>query len=208
MMNPSPPSPPSTTAFPSELHGRLRQATRATHHVLDHHPLLAPLVRSGLTRRQYGHALAALYPVHERVEAGILAFLARRPGLFDFEPRRKLVALASDLAALGQVPLPAGADFPAPDSLGALIGVLYVIEGSTLGGQVIARTLRQSSDDNLPVAFFTHYGDQVLPRWQAFLAFAERCPAGEIELAAHSAVALFQAISSHLDTCLPRLAGD
>jgi len=194
MMNPSP-SP--------ELHARLRQATRQAHHVLDHHPLLAPLVRPGLTRLQYGHALAALHAVHEQVEAGILAFLARRPGLFDFESRRKLAALESDLTALGRAPLPAGTAFPVPDSLGALIGVLYVIEGSTLGGQVIARTLHQSSDGNLPVAFFTYYGDQVLPRWQAFLAFAESCPAEEIEAAASSAVALFQAIAAHLDVCLP-----
>jgi heme oxygenase len=44
----------------SELHDQLRQAAKAPHRLVDHHPLLAPLIRSELTEKQYGDALAAL----------------------------------------------------------------------------------------------------------------------------------------------------
>jgi len=45
------------------LHRHLRQATKQPHHVLDHHPLLAPLLRKELSVMQYGNALAALHGV-------------------------------------------------------------------------------------------------------------------------------------------------
>lgn len=63
------------------LHHHLRQATKQLHHTIDHHPVLAPLVRPDLTPVQYGHALEALHGV--QVQVAILEFLARHPGLFD-----------------------------------------------------------------------------------------------------------------------------
>jgi heme oxygenase len=182
------------------LHQRLRQATKLAHHDLDHHPLLAPLIRPNLTLDQYGRALEALHAVHCQTEPAILAFLDDRPGLFDYHARRKLAALESDLVALGRAPVRLASALPPPDTLGALIGILYTIEGATQGGQFIARNLHQLPLVNLPTAFFDAYGDLTQQRWNEFLQFAaSQCPADEQDLAVAAAVAMFDAIKRHLD---------
>ena len=185
----------------SELHRRLRQATRLPHHALDHHPLLVPLVRAGLSRDEYGAALEALHGVHTYAERGILAFLSKHPVPFDYAPRRQIPALESDLAALGRTPIRLAVDFfPVPQSVGALVGVLYVLEGSERGGQVIARILQERPLLNLPTAIFSGYGSLSHQRWDEFLPFAEaQCPADEQEIAGATAISMFEAIQGYLD---------
>ncbi len=184
----------------SQLHRVLRDATKLSHHALDRHPLLAPLLTRELTVMQYGAALAALHGVYAQAEDVCLSFLDEHPGLFDYRSRRKLPALELDLAELGRTGVPSRMEFTAPQNIGALIGILYTIEGSTHGGQFIARSVRQLRGGNFPVRFFTGYGDRSSQNWKEFLAFAgDRCPAAEYEAATSTAMSLFQAIKDHLD---------
>jgi heme oxygenase (biliverdin-IX-beta and delta-forming) len=130
-----------------------------------------------------------------------------RPGLFDYASRRKLPALQADLAALGRVPVRLAVDLPVLESVSALIGVLYTIEGSAQGGQHIAPLLRQHAGANLPTAFFDDYGTLSSRRWDEFLQFADAaCPQQEWESAAGAAAATFEAIQAHLDACHGQLA--
>lgn len=196
----------TNTLSSSSLQYLLRQATKLPHHALDHHPVLAPLVRPDLTLVQYGNALEALHGVQVHAEACILAFLEHHPGLFDYQSRLKLGAIESDLAALGRIPIRLNTKFPVPETIGGLVGVLYTVEGSTQGGQVIARTLRELPLEDLPVQFFTGYGDMSQQRWDEFLQFAEtHCPEEEREVAVATAVLLFDAIKCHLDVYLSHL---
>lgn len=186
----------------TSLRQALREATKEPHRELDHHPLMAALLRPQVTLGDYADALAALHGAYAAAEAGILAFLALRPGLFDYAGRLKLPALESDLAMLGRVPVSHRAPLDVPHSLGELIGVLYTIEGSTLGGQVIARQLAENLGVGIPLSFYRCYGDAVLPRWQAFLEFAEAaCPESELDLALAGAVSCFEAFRRQLDDC-------
>ena len=167
--------------------------------------MLAPLVARNLSVVQYGDALAALHGVYAQAEGWIIAFLDQAPGLFDYQLRLKLPALESDLAQLGRPAVLSRMAFSAPQAVGALIGVLYTIEGSTQGGQFIARALQQIHGENLPTQFFNGYGDRSSQYWQAFLEFADTgCPVGEYDLAATTAVSLFDAIKCHLDVACGR----
>jgi len=49
-------------------------------------------------------------------------------------------------------------------------GVLYVLEGSTLGGQIIRREVAQRFPDQAPLIsrFFQPYGDRTRPMWTDF----------------------------------------
>jgi len=193
------------TSTPSELHLRLRQATKLAHHALDRHPILTPLLRADLSVAQYGDALAALHGVYAQAEDWIRTFLEQHPGLFNYSVRRKLPALESDLASLGRTPVPAVEDFTAPQTIGALIGILYTLEGSTLGGQFIARSLSQIPESNLPTRFFSGYGELSRQRWEEFLQFADaKCPIGEYEDVVATAISLFGAIKTHLDLAAQR----
>jgi len=159
-----------------------------------------PLLRSDLSAVQYGDALAALHDIYAQAETWVLGFLAQDSGLFDYRSRRKLPALDADLAALRRTPVRRLTNFSASPTLGALIGILYTLEGSTLGGQFIARNLIQLPRPSLPMQFFTGYRDLTRQRWEEFLQFADTaCPIGEYEEAAANAVSLFGTLKTHLD---------
>jgi heme oxygenase len=187
---------------PSTLHQQLRLATKEPHHALDHHPLMARLLAPDISRREYGDALVAMHGVVASAEAALLAYLSHHPALFDYAPRRKLAALEADLAVLGRHPAGTAVALPAIACHGALFGTLYTLEGATLGGQFISARLRQQGAGDFPLQFYTVYGDQTRSRWLAFLEYAEqRCPPAEYGRATATAVALFDAIRGHLDTC-------
>ena len=109
-------------------------------------------------------------------------------------------ALQADLRSLQRTPLPLAWDFNAPQTRGALIGILYTLEGSTLGGQFIARHLSQLPGPKLPRRFFTGYGELTPQRWDEFLRFVETQSApSDCEDAIATASSLFGAIKTHLD---------
>jgi len=190
----------TNTPPPSELHRRLRHATKLPHHFLDHHPVLLPLIRSDLSIVQYGDALAALHDIYAQAEAWVLEFLAQNSGLFDYDSRRKLPALEADLGALRRSPVENHIIFAASPTIGSLIGILYTLEGSTLGGQFIARNLNELPHAALPMRFFSGYGELTWQRWQNFLQFADAaCPIDEYERATAAAVSLFGTLKTHLD---------
>lgn len=180
------------------LHAALRNATKALHDELDHHALLAPLLRKSLTRQQYGEALMALHGIFAVLEEAVWD-PATRAG-FDYRDRRKTPAMEADLRELGHEFSPSRISILPPRSIGALTGMLYTLEGSTLGAQAIARQLPRSDAWPLPMRYFSGYGDQTLARWQAFWAFVERvCPAEAVDQACVTAVMTFEAIKCQLD---------
>ena len=89
---------------------------------------------------------------------------------FDYAERRKLPSLAADAKALGLDEFTAFEGVPSLPTLAHVFGSLYVIEGSTLGGQVISRHLAQHlgiTPEN-GGAFFSSYGPSVGPKWKKF----------------------------------------
>lgn len=173
--------PASRRSASGGLRSMLRQATHADHVRLNGHPLLAPLTRPQLTRPHYGRVLVAYFHFYRCLEARIDQAEQRLPGALPYAERRKTPWLASDLVHLGLAP---GASAPAPmaawdvgpiDGLGALAGVLYAVEGSTLGGQVIGRHLAGNLGltSREGARFFNAYGAETESRWQAFLAWLE-----------------------------------
>lgn len=179
----------------SSLATHLREATQAAHRRLDHHPLLTELLSPTLTREVYGQSLAALYGAHGAVES-VLA---------DFAPAAllppRLPGLAADLAALGVVPRPLTVAVPQPGNAAEQLGMLYVIEGSNLGGLVIARQLARHLPASAPRSFFG--GSEGLPRWQRFWTFAQSCIRPEhFDRAAMAATVTFEFYRKHLDSCL------
>jgi heme oxygenase len=199
------PPPPHTAS----LRAALRSATHAAHVRLNQHALLAGLTRRGYPLDQYHSVLRAYFQFYRLVENAIGAAITQiNPG-FDYSERRKLGWLEADLAHFQINPLADPDHTPAAlrnlriDTPGKLIGVLYVIEGSTLGGQVIARHLAENLNLTATTGarFFTAYGALIEPRWQAFLDWAESVQAaGEVHPeACAQATTLFQLLEELLD---------
>lgn len=184
------------------LRDALRVATRAAHHALDHHPLLAPLVRDDLDQAGYARALAALRGPQAAIESALLGYLDQSPGLFDYRLRRKLAWLDADLADLGHAPDPPPATWVTVTNPAEAMGMLYTVEGATLGGRFIAGRIRARHAEAWPLRFFTGYGDQTDTRWAEFwrVADATLAPA-EYPVAARTAAAVFEALLRHLERC-------
>ena len=64
-------------------------------------------------------------------------------------------------------------DFPEPSCVAEALGMLYVVEGATLGGNVILKRLRDNGAVRPEFAFLHPYGSQSGRMWKRFLGAAE-----------------------------------
>lgn len=118
----------------------------------------------------------------------------------DFTVRQeKVPSLLADLHYLGANPaaLPLCGNLPSYPNKFAALGGLYVIEGATLGGQIISRHLRRTFPfpAGLGDTFFRSYGDKVGQMWSSFrtvlLTYSSPSADGEI---IHAAQQTFDAL--------------
>ncbi len=116
-------------------------------------------------------------------------------------PRRRLHLLRADLATVGLSAraarmLPA---CPLPVLRGAAeaLGSLYVMEGSTLGGQVIERNVERclGLDGRCGCTYFAGYGTDTGRMWRLFLARLDLVPVADAERVADGAVATFERLA-------------
>jgi heme oxygenase (biliverdin-IX-beta and delta-forming) len=124
----------------------LRAATHGVHMRLHRHPLFAALADGVISPPSYRELLIRLYGFHAPLET--LLVKAVSTASIDLQMQRRLRAarLRSDLQDLGvdQVAInriPLATAMPNLSTTGRTIGALYVREGSTLGGRILARRL-------------------------------------------------------------------
>ncbi|WP_158285663.1 biliverdin-producing heme oxygenase [Pseudohoeflea suaedae] len=121
----------------------------------------------------YGRFLEAQARIFPVAEAALAASGEYRT-LPDWDRRFRADALIADLATLGIAP-PQSMPFELQDRPGAATGLAYVLEGSRLGGKLIARKLAQAGLHDAPTSFIAHGADQRF--WQSFTAWlANRHP--------------------------------
>ncbi|MDO8298421.1 biliverdin-producing heme oxygenase [Lacisediminimonas sp.] len=151
----------------------LRESTNSHHRNLESSPLLSALFKPDFDRTAYTLILKKFYGFLLPLEA-----LVYEPALWsgwglDIERRRKASLLEKDLIYLGcgQYDLgtiPLCRDLPPTGDINMCLGILYVCEGSTLGGQVISKKLSQSlgTGPERGGSYFSGYGSQTVPLWK------------------------------------------
>lgn len=153
----------------NDLRARVRDATGTEHQRLEAGLDVFTRVATPAGRRAL---VAGFHRLHAGAEAAMAPHLARLPGL-DFEARRRTPHLLKDLAALGgEAGAPAAAK--GCGGLGAALGWMYVLEGSTLGGRMIRRRLEAAGQTLTGLSFLDPYGDQGGQRWRMFIEVLER----------------------------------
>jgi len=174
----------------------LRRQTRLQHEALERQGVFAGIVRPDVRLDDYGRLLDLLWRFYAAVEPAVLRAVASQPEISLYRPR--LALLAADMTALGRA-LPAPGDIALPlASAGQLLGAIYAIEGSALGGQVIARHLRKSlgSEVGGALGFFDGLAVNVGSHWQDVLALLRRSLTGP--MAAEDALRGAQGVFSAL----------
>lgn len=163
----------ATLRDPADLLARLRRDTADAHDRLEAE---LDLLRRPLDRRRMLHVLERFYGFHAVWEGAM-----RRSSIGPFfEARRRMAHLTADLTAMGlgpnalnTLPLCAAAARLAGTRESA-VGALYVMEGSTLGGQVISKALADA--DWLPpggIAYFNPYAERTGAMWRSFRDWAQ-----------------------------------
>lgn len=127
------------------------------------------------TMEDYGHMLRWMYSFYAPLETLIRKQLT--PDLLpDINKRIRAGYLLRDLREIGAPNLEFRTcrEFPPIDSAGKAIGALYVLEGSTQGGRIIAGILQSRLGVNIPTSYFNGYGDENSHMWQAYKDFLDQ----------------------------------
>lgn len=179
---------------------QLRQATREAHSRIER---ALPLFQLGLTLPLYTRVVAAFYGFYAPLEPLCQEAAGRTRSALDLATRAKTPLLANDLARLGYtteavLALPRCISLPPVASMSAALGVLYVMEGATLGGQIISRHLNDalSLQAHEGVAFFTGYGDQTRDMWKRFAVLMETADGLDIDASITAAVKTFDTLDA------------
>ncbi|QCF24904.1 biliverdin-producing heme oxygenase [Hydrocarboniclastica marina] len=168
---------------PGSLLLQLRQATQQAHLRVERHALLASLLSSGLDLPRYLRILRAFHAYYQTLEPGLskasLAMLPTQSAGYHYIPRAEI--LAEDMQDIQGSHSP---ESPRPDSKkcavrrtpGHILGWLYVLEGATQGGRIIAP--RVSRELGLSVSYGARYFNLYQQgQWRSFQALVEGCQA-------------------------------
>ncbi len=161
---------------------RLREETRELHSHAESRPLQQQIARGDVDRDRFAAYLGQLYLVHQKLESALQNAASGNPaiGKLATVDRMRVPDLESDLRFYRLDPNdlePGAAAIEFHDAIDrmnaedpvALLGSLYVLEGSTNGGKFLARVLRREWNlDEEGLSYFDPYGNEQPQRWAAF----------------------------------------
>jgi heme oxygenase len=162
---------------------RLKAETSEVHAQTETIPFNAGIMAKTMPQARYAGQLACWFRVHEVLEASLNASVdpvvqAAWPGTTERAP-----LLQADLAWHVDADVPAEAEQATTDmvewvgGVGAsdprcLLGILYVLEGSTLGGMILSKCIAEmyGCDGDAGLAYYSAHGNKVMPNWMEFKA--------------------------------------
>lgn len=151
----------------------LRSSTSQAHTALEELPVSESILKPDVTDVEYTHYLTLMRDVVKDVEENIYPVV--KPYIADLDSRLRTKHIEADLENLGAVSTPA--EKPISGGIteeitpGFAFGVLYVLEGSTLGGRVILKNINKvlGHDAENGAAFFNGHGALTGPQWKSFV---------------------------------------
>ncbi len=152
----------------------LRQATARSHKDLESLPISVSIIDPNVTKAEYAAYLLLMRDVVADTEENIFPLLE---GIIpDLEQRAKARYIDKDLASLG---IEASSTHLKPMtrnlkeiSTAFALGIMYVVEGSSLGGRVILKNINTALGYNADngASYFAGYGGQTGSYWKNFLS--------------------------------------
>jgi heme oxygenase len=133
-----------------------------------------PLLKPNLKLAEYRSHLIKMLGFYSPLEASLAQYSLAFGDALGIAQRFKTEWIHADLIALAEpaehiANAPKCSNIPQITSAPKCVGVLYVIEGSTLGAQVIRRSLIEHLDlDETKLHFYTGYGSETRSMWHSF----------------------------------------
>lgn len=149
---------------------RLRAKTSVAHTNLEQLPVSVSIVNPNVTNEEYVHYLNLMHDVVKQAEEEI--FPALTAFVPDINDRNKTSLLENDLKTLGFSKTQLHKPFENTASMtpAFAMGVLYVVEGSSLGGRVILKNIHTAlgHTEEKGATYFAGYGNQTGSKWKSF----------------------------------------
>ena len=164
---------------------RLRTATAESHTNIEANPVLSRLLAADLTRAEYKKSVERYYGYFAPLEELLASCEEWTQRVPHFASRLRSARLKADLETLGLSDqeisaLPLCSQFPPLSNYGSFLGTLYVLEGSNLGGRLIAKHLGTFAFAQSAHSFFSSDPAATSTNWKSFLALLNE-PVSETE---------------------------
>lgn len=192
----------STSAITSNFLTDLKTQTADSHKKLEELPVSMSIMSPNMKIEDYTYYLSLMHDVHNDTET--LVFPVFSDLINDLEQRRKKHLIEADLLFLNSDKKEEEKVFETEGISAAFaLGILYVVEGSTLGGRFILKNVSKFPElsGDKGVSYFNGYGEKTGSFWKSFLSFLSEyeqendCGEAIIE----GAIFAFDSIYKHFD---------
>ncbi len=182
------------------LHERLKVETAASHKDTEKTLHFEKTISS---KESYLKLLKGFYGFYLPVEKDLLKFGGEFEAMgIQIRQRLKSDLLTQDMRSLGlneTSAIKVCPSIPRISSLASAMGVLYVLEGSTMGGQIISKKLREALILETDKSFHNPYGKETMPMWMGFKGALDKVKANEEDDVVEAAKATFKCLGVWLD---------
>lgn len=173
-----------------DFHTRVRELTRPHHDTIETSPLFSKIMSGHISLNEYHRLiqkfLGYIHPCELKIQNSPWASL--------LNDRCKSPQLVEDLGNLNLSHDVSHCELlPEFNSYASILGYLYVIEGSTLGGQIITKALGRLHGlmPEKGISFFSGYGKETKSKWIEFCSMLNQVTLDQESLVIHSACETF-----------------
>jgi len=150
----------------------LRSQTSESHKNLEAIPISKLLVNPNISLHAYSLYLSLMHDVVSDFEKYIYPIVENT--IPDISERKKASFILNDLKFIGEEKKKTRSFFKNSDlnfTLPFAMGMLYVLEGSTLGGRFILKNIQENLglDEEKGISYFAGYGNKTGSYWKKFL---------------------------------------
>ncbi len=159
------------------LNEQLKDSTQPSHQALE--KKMVSIIKKIRTRQDYVKFLKLMYGYYSALEKRVQDYVSD----MEIGKRRKAERLLEDISYFESTATPdICKELPPITSHAEALGAMYVMEGSTMGGKIIAKMIEGQAGINGPsgFSFFNGYGEENGRMWEEFKVFLNR-PFDEIE---------------------------
>lgn len=160
----------TSSLLSSDFLADIKTKTSDSHKKLESLSVSASILSPDMKIEDYAFYLNLMYNVHKETEELVYPLLSNI--VTDLDKRKKKHLIEEDLFYLNHNKITASQVFNKTEmSVPFALGVLYVIEGSSLGGRFILKNIvtNPQLSNNQGVSYFTGYGDKTGSFWKNFL---------------------------------------
>lgn len=186
----------------SELKQHLKITTYPLHEWLESSPLFDSIKSKELSKEEYIELLKKMAGFISNIEQIIKTYKEEfeKHNLNDIEKRvEKTQWLKDDLKELGIEFSSKKIEFNTLSSFSSVVGALYVLEGSTMGGMQIVKMMKKNTQEDLPTNYYQSYKQETMPMWMAFAKWLDEIDVDKYEVTL-GAMETFIKLKKHIDS--------